>query len=92
MDGEKDPRCLLASFSCVRLAAAAYQQPDVDAAPLEMGAEELVDVLAAYFPVSFKPPPNDQHRITRQDLAAELEKTLTCCPAFAPHVMPLMFE
>lgn len=56
------------------------------------GCEELVDCLAVYFPVAFKPPPNDPHGITREALAAELEQTLACCPEFARHVMPLIFE
>lgn len=59
---------------------------------LQEAAEELFDVTAAYFPVSFTPPPNDPHRITRAQLAADLEATLTATPLFAPHLLPLLLE
>lgn len=42
--------------------------------------------------MSFTPPPNDPHRITRAQLAADLEATLVATPLFAPHLLPLLLE
>jgi DNA repair/transcription protein MET18/MMS19 len=95
VDGEKDPRCLLEGFAAVRALLALYQrQPPSSllAARLEEAVEELFDVLSCYFPVTFTPPPGDPHRITRAQIAAQLEATLAACPAFAPHVVPLFME
>lgn len=59
---------------------------------LERNAEELVDVLACYFPVVFSPPPNDPYGITRAMLATRLLRPLTASPALAPYVVPLVLE
>jgi len=92
IDGEKDPRCLALGFAAAAAAAAAAGAPGADAERLAAGAAELVDVLAAYFPIAFKPPPNDPHGITREGLAAGLAAALAASPALAPHAMPLLFE
>lgn len=49
-----------------------YHAPGVHAAPLRDASAELVDVLSAYFPVTFKPQPAAPGRptITRQDLVS----------------------
>ena len=92
MDGEKDPRCLLVCLQCVR----AVLSP---APPLAAGARlppavlaELFDVTACYFPISFTPPPNDPHGITRPVLIDALRGVFTASPALAPHVVPLLLE
>jgi hypothetical protein len=54
--------------------------------------QELFDVLSCYFPVSFTPPPGDVHGITRADLAAALQRTLTATPDFQEHLTPLLLE
>lgn len=59
---------------------------------LDANLEELFDVVACYFPISFSPPPNNVHGITRQDLADALEGTLTCTPLFAPLFIPMLVE
>ncbi len=48
--------------------------------------------MAAYFPVSFTPPPNDPHRITRAQLAEELEATLAATPRFADNLLQLLLD
>ena len=64
MDGEKDPRCLLV---CLRCVAALLSAPFAAlTAPL---SNELFDVTACYFPITFTPPANDPHGITREQLS-----------------------
>ena len=52
-------------------AAAAPPSP-AHAAAFASAAEELYDVVAAYFPVSFRPPANDRVLVTHEQLAATL--------------------
>lgn len=59
---------------------------------LDANKEELFDVISCYFPISFSPPPNTVHAITRQDLAAALQDALTCTPLFAPLFIPMLVE
>lgn len=59
---------------------------------LDANKEELFDVIACYFPISFSPPPNNVHGITRQDLAAALQDALTCTPLFASLFIPMLLE
>ena len=59
---------------------------------LDDNKEELFDVIACYFPISFSPPPNNVHGIARQDLAAALQHALTCTPLFAPFFIPMLVE
>ncbi|VDP29975.1 unnamed protein product, partial [Soboliphyme baturini] len=46
--------------------------------------EELFDQFAAYFPLDFKPSPDDLYGITVEVLSHALEECLTSTPAFAP--------
>ena len=61
MDGEKDPRNLVLGFRMVRLILSDFPEH-------EGHAEDLFNVVSCYFPITFKPPPNDPHGITNQDL------------------------
>ena len=54
--------------------------------------DELFDIVACYFPISFTPPPDSPHQITRAQLTGELEATLTASPLFAHHLLPLLLE
>ena len=55
-------------------------------------AEDLCDVVACYFPITFRLQPNSEHGITRDSLAGALEAAITCTPLFAPYVIPLFQE
>ncbi len=59
---------------------------------LQANYEELFDVVACYFPISFTPPPNNVHGITREDLAGALQTTLTCTTLFTPLFIPMLVE
>ncbi|KAL0023064.1 hypothetical protein WJX79_007041 [Trebouxia sp. C0005] len=95
IDGEKDPRCLLLSFELSQQVVKIYESsPSVPAAQesLQANYEELFDVVACYFPISFTPPPNNVHGITREDLAGALQTTLTCTTLFTPLFIPMLVE
>ena len=87
MEGEKDPRCLLV---CLRCAAALLSAP-LGEATAQL-AEELFEVTACYFPITFTPPPNDPHGITREALSTALARVFGAAPRLAPHALPLMLE
>ena len=84
MDGEKDPRNLLVAFRTVRRIVAMFDISDV--------AEELFEVTSCYFPITFRPPPNDPYGITSEDLKTELCACMTASPLFAQYAMPLLME
>ncbi|KFM29294.1 MMS19 nucleotide excision repair protein-like protein [Auxenochlorella protothecoides] len=95
MDGERDPRGLLAAFALARSLMALYSaQPSnsLAAGQMEEGSEELFDILSCYFPISFSPPANDPHGITREGLARALADVLLCSPAFLPYLLPVLLE
>jgi hypothetical protein len=87
MDGEKDPRCLL---YCLRISAILLSPSFSEAtAPL---MSEIFDVTACYFPITFKPPPNDPHGITRERISLLLAKVFSSSKDLAPKVVPLLLE
>ncbi|GJP81864.1 hypothetical protein CLOP_g11984 [Closterium sp. NIES-67] len=91
VDGEKDPRCLLLALRIVALLVAALHREGGRAAVSGV-AEDLFDVVAAYFPVSFNPPPNDPRGITREDLVQALLGAFSSTPEFAPMALPLLLD
>ena len=66
---------------------------DAHRAAFAAAAEELYDVVAAYFPVSFRPPPNaPPGSITRERLAATLRGAMCASAAYAPWAVPHVLE
>ena len=55
-----------------------------DHAVFVVNCEEVYDIVAAYFPISFKPPQNDSVKITREELASELKAAMTATNCYAP--------
>ena len=45
-----------------------------------------------YFPISFRPPPNDPYGITADDLKLALRKCMASSPHFAKMAIPLFLE
>ena len=88
MDGEKDPRCLLTGLALARHLL--LPLPFGDAT--ESLAQELFDVTACYFPITFTPPPNDPHGITSEMLSSALCAVFSAAPRLAPLVVPLLLE
>lgn len=54
--------------------------------------EAFFDITFCYFPITFRPPPDDPYGITSQDLKIALRGCLTANPLLAPHAMPLLLE
>ncbi|CAL8466583.1 g6119 [Coccomyxa elongata] len=93
LDGERDPRCLLAGFSIIQQLAGLYRKSgDAPAKELEKHAEELVDVLGCYFPIVYTPPADTTGKVTREELVSAVESALSTAPAFAPYVVPMLLE
>ena len=45
-----------------------------------------------YFPISFRPPPNDPYGITAEDLKTSLRGCMSASPYFAKLALPLFLE
>ena len=86
MDGEKDPRALLAAL---HVAAAVQERFPEAVAPL---ADALFDVTSCYFPIAFTPHPDDPHGITRDILVAALNRALIASHHCADMLVPLLLE
>ncbi|KAI8144181.1 Dos2-interacting transcription regulator of RNA-Pol-II-domain-containing protein [Fennellomyces sp. T-0311] len=84
VDGEKDPRNLLIAFELVHDVIAKFD--------ISSHIEDLFDFIFCYFPITFKPPPNDPYRITTEDLKNGLRQCLASTPYFANFATPLLIE
>ena len=92
-DGEKDPRCVLGLCEAWTLLPGAFEAfGDGGVEAYEANAEELYDVAASYFPVSFKPPRGDAIKISRRQLAEAVERAMTASPTFAPWAVSHVLE
>ncbi|CAG8627666.1 4011_t:CDS:10 [Funneliformis caledonium] len=84
MDGEKDPRNLLLAFSLVKLIIHEFD--------ISQNVERLFEVTFCYFPITFKPPPDDPYGITADDLKIALRECLSATSHFSKLAMPLLLE
>ncbi|WVQ75192.1 hypothetical protein IAR50_004803 [Cryptococcus sp. DSM 104548] len=84
VDGEKDPRNLMLLFSIDRVILLEFEVRD--------HIEEFFDVTFCYFPITFRPPPNDPYGITADDLKVALRGCLAASPYFAKMALPLFLE
>ncbi|CAG8738736.1 10758_t:CDS:10, partial [Dentiscutata erythropus] len=84
MDGEKDPRNLLLAFSSIKLIIQEF-----DILP---HVESLFEVTFCYFPITFKPPPDDPYGITADDLKVALRECLSATSHFSKFAMPLLVD
>lgn len=85
VSGEKDPRNLLVLFGVARTLLTAWPMQATE-------AEAMYHVLFCYFPISFRPPPDDPYGITPDDLKLALRACLCASPAFATMAYPLLLE
>lgn len=84
MDGEKDPRNLLIAFKIFRLMTRVLD--------ISKYIEDLFELLWCYFPITFKPPPNDPYAITSEELKQHLRECIAATPYFAKFAMPSLQE
>jgi DNA repair/transcription protein MET18/MMS19 len=75
-DGEKDPRNLLVAFAIARVILIEFDPTDhIEVCPIlfpfcsfSNALQALSNILFCYFPITFRPPPNDPYGITSDDL------------------------
>lgn len=83
-DGEKDPRNLMVVFSILHVPMTEW---DVQA-----NAQDLFEAVFNYFPITFKPPPDDPYGITAQDLKDRLRDCIAANSHFAPYAFPALLD
>ncbi|KAJ8111548.1 hypothetical protein OPT61_g5883 [Boeremia exigua] len=83
-DGEKDPRNLMVVFSILRVPMTEWS--------IGGDAQDLFDAVFNYFPITFRPPPDDPYGITAQDLKDRLRDCISSTPDFAPYAFPALLD
>lgn len=89
--GEKDPKNLLISFELSESINSVFQF-DIAHEDDKYFIAELFDNCFCYFPILFKPPPNDPYKITSDDLKLLLRNALTSQDLFAQDLLHNLFE
>ncbi|KAG0154541.1 hypothetical protein PDIDSM_109 [Penicillium digitatum] len=84
MTGEKDPRNLMIVFSILKVVMVEWD--------ISNHVETLFDSVYNYFPITFRPPPNDPYGITAQDLKGRLQECISSTRHFAPHAIPALLD
>ncbi|ORY09424.1 MMS19 nucleotide excision repair protein-like protein [Clohesyomyces aquaticus] len=83
-DGEKDPRNLMVVFSILTVPMAEWN--------IGADAQALFDAVFNYFPITFRPPPDDPYGITAQHLKDRLRDCISSTPDFAPYAFPALLD
>jgi DNA repair/transcription protein MET18/MMS19 len=83
-DLEKDPRNLMLYFSMLLVVLAEW---DTDS-----HKERLWEAVSKYFPITFRPRPNDPIGITADDLKSRLRSCIAATSAFAPWSFSFLIE
>ncbi|KAG9103692.1 hypothetical protein FRC06_008809 [Ceratobasidium sp. 370] len=83
-EGEKDPRNLLIAFNIAKVITLEFD--------ITSHVDDLFDITFCYFPITFKPPPNDPYGITTEDLKSALRACLSATPRYGPLALPLFLE
>ncbi|KAF8982331.1 hypothetical protein BGZ46_001445 [Entomortierella lignicola] len=84
LDGEKDPRNLLLAFTLIKSIIREFD--------IAQHVEDLFEVTFCYFPITFRPPPDDPYGITSEHLKTGLRDCLSATPYFAKFALPLLLE
>ncbi|EAW15218.1 MET18/MMS19 family protein [Aspergillus clavatus NRRL 1] len=84
MTGEKDPRNLMLVFSILKVVMVEWD--------ISNHAELLFESVYNYFPITFRPPPNDPYGITAQDLKDRLQDCISATSLFAPYAIPALLD
>ncbi|KAF9006023.1 ARM repeat-containing protein [Cyathus striatus] len=83
-EGEKDPRNLMVAFAIARVILIEFD--------ISRHVESLFNITFCYFPITFRPPPNDPYGITTDDLRLALRDCMSATPAFGPLAIPVFLE
>ncbi|KAG1876711.1 ARM repeat-containing protein [Suillus subalutaceus] len=82
--GEKDPRNLMLAFAIARVVLVEFDT--------HAHIEEFFDITFCYFPITFRPPPDDPYGISADDLKQSLRLCLSATPAFGLLGIPVFLE
>lgn len=55
-------------------------------------AQDLFEAVFNYFPITFRPPPNDPYGISAQDLKDRLRECISSTGFFAPYAFPALLD
>lgn len=83
-EGEKDPRNLMIVFSLLQVPMAEWD--------IQAHAQDMFEAAFNYFPITFKPPPDDPMGITAQDLKDRLRECIAANSDFAPYAFPALLD
>jgi DNA repair/transcription protein MET18/MMS19 len=83
-EGEKDPRNLMVVFSILVVVMTEWD--------ISSGVQQVFDAAFNYFPITFRPPPEDTYKITASDLKDRLKACIASTPAFAPYAFPALLD
>lgn len=83
-EGEKDPRNLMIVFSLLQVPMAEWD--------IQGSAQDMFEAVFNYFPITFKPPPDDPYGITAQDLKDRLRDCIAANSDFAPYAFPALLD
>ncbi|OAX79958.1 hypothetical protein ACJ72_05717, partial [Emergomyces africanus] len=84
VSGERDPRNLMLIFSMLKVLMVEWD--------ISNHVQALFDSVYNYFPITFKPPPNDPYGITAQDLKTRLQDCISSTQLFAPYAFPSLLD
>lgn len=84
VSGEKDPRNLMLVFSMLKVIMIEWD--------ISQHGGILFDAVFAYFPITFRPPPDDPYGITAQDLKDRLQDCIASTRYLAPHAIPALID
>lgn len=82
--GEKDPRNLMTVYTII--------QKIVQLLDISTHVEDLFDATFCYFPITFRPPPDNPFGITAKDLKSNLRKCMASTPLFSKLALPLLLQ
>lgn len=100
VSGEKDPRNLMVIFSVLKAVMIEWNISNhAEVCPLYLPRrmtshllQPLFDSVFCYFPIAFRPPPDDPYGITAQDLKQRLRDCIAASGSFAPFAFPQLIE
>jgi DNA repair/transcription protein MET18/MMS19 len=99
MEGEKDPRCLVAALKLLELGIKHFSFLFDHSAgctggssPSDVIIEKLFDSVACYFPITFSPPEDDPFGVTTESLIQSLDNVLCAHSALHKHVLPFLVD
>ncbi|KAF8347787.1 Dos2-interacting transcription regulator of RNA-Pol-II-domain-containing protein [Amanita rubescens] len=83
-EGEKDPRNLLTAFAIARVILIEFD--------ITRHVESLFNITFCYFPITFRPPPNDPYNISTDQLRMALRECMNATPSFGALAIPLLLD